>query len=55
MTREHVSDIWNKRVKGYSHYDLIDVNINSDNLLFIDPVLIEMNRGKWYKDANSIV
>lgn len=55
MTREHVSDIWNERVKGHSHYDFVDVNINSDNLLFIDPVLIEMNQGKWYKDANLIV
>ena len=53
--KKFVSDICNKKIKGHSNYDFADVAVNSDNLLFIDPVLIETKKNKWCKEAKEII
>jgi hypothetical protein len=55
MKKYYVSDNWNKGIKGHSNYGFVDVAVNDDNLLFIDPMLIETANDKWCKDANAIV
>lgn len=37
-----LSDYLKVALKGHGHFEFVDVNLNSDNRLFIDPVLIEM-------------
>ena len=53
--KRFVSDICNDGLKGHSNYDFADVAVNSDNLLFIDPVLIETKKNKWCKEAKEII
>lgn len=55
MERYHVSDYWNKGLKGHSNYNFIDVAVNDDNLLFIDPVLLRTSHDDWSKASNTIV
>ena len=47
--KRFVSDICNNGLKGHSNYDFADIAVNRDNLLFIDPVLIETKNNKWCK------
>lgn len=51
----YVSDYCNKGIKGHSNYDFVDVAIDYDNLLFIDPMLIEMAKDEWSHEANEII
>lgn len=37
-----ISDYFNIGHKGHRNFDFVDVNLDSDNRLFIDPILIEM-------------
>ena len=53
--KRFVSDICNDVLKGHSNYDFADVALNRDNLLFIDPVLIETKNNKWCKEAKKII
>lgn len=55
MQKYYVSDYWNKGIKGHQYYDFIDVAVNDDNLLFIDPLLIEIASDEWCKEANATV
>ena len=55
MKKHYVSDYWNKGIKGHSNYDFVDVVVNDDNLLFIDPMLIETVGDEWCKEANVVV
>lgn len=55
MPKYYISDYWNKGLKGHLNYDFVDVAINDDNLLFIDPMLLEMASDEWSKEANAIV
>lgn len=55
MKKWYVSDYWNKGVKGHLHYEFIDVAVNDDNLLFIDPLLIEIAGDKWCQEANAAI
>lgn len=55
MQKYYVSDYWNKGIKGHQYYDFIDVVVNDDNLLFIDPLLIEIASDEWCKEANATV
>ena len=50
-TSKYISDEWNLNKKGHSYFDFVDVAINSDNRLFIDPCLIEMSGNDWSKSA----
>ena len=53
--KKHVSDYWNNGIKGHSNYDFVDVVVNDDNKLFIDPMLLEIVDGEWSKEANATV
>lgn len=55
MKKYYVSDYWNKGIKGHLNYDFIDVVVNDDNLLFIDPLLIEILGDEWCQEANATV
>ena len=37
------------------NYAFVDVVVNDDNLLFIDPILLETARDRWCQGANAIV
>ncbi len=39
--KHHASQEWKIGPKGHQHYDFVDVNLNDDNQLFIDPCRIE--------------
>lgn len=53
--KKFVSDICNKKIKGHSNYDFADVAVNSDNLLFIDPVLIETKKINGVKKQKKLL
>ncbi len=55
MKKHYVSDYWNKGIKGHLHYKFIDVVVNDDNLLFIDPLLIEIANDEWCQEANTAI
>lgn len=55
MKKYHVSDYWNKGIKGHWNYEFVDVIVNDDNLLFIDPMLLEMAGGEWCQEAKATV
>ena len=52
MKKHYVSEYWNKGVKGHLYYDFVDAAVNDDNLLFIDPLLIELAGDEWCQEAN---
>lgn len=41
MKKEYISDVWQLKQKGHENFEFVDVAVNDDNLLFIDPCLIE--------------
>lgn len=51
MNYKFISDEWKLKSKGHSNFDFVDVAINSDNRLFIDPCLIEMTGSIWSQKA----
>lgn len=36
---------------GHEHFDFVDVRLNQDNRLFLDPCLIELSQDPWCKNA----
>jgi len=40
---------------GHENYSFVDVAVNADNKLFIDPCLIELNKDRWCVEAKGIV
>lgn len=56
MVKNHVSDKFQLLDgRGHKNYDFVDIAVNNDNLLFIDPVLIELGKDIWSKDASKYV
>ncbi len=55
MNNIYISDYLNHGIKGHEHYDFLDVAINKDSLLFIDPVLVETAETVWCRESNSII
>ncbi|MBS6160174.1 MAG: hypothetical protein KIC52_02820 [Firmicutes bacterium] len=51
MKKIFVSDVWNINNSGHENLDFVDVALNKDNLLFIDPCLIENWDIAWAKKA----
>ena len=47
MKKKYVSDVWGLKQKGYEKIDFVDVAVNDDNELFIDPCLIEKMNDEW--------
>ena len=50
-----ISDYFSNGLKGHYNYNFVDVAVNDDNLLFIDPVLIELAKDQWCNDANATI
>ena len=55
MNNSYISDHLNHGIKGHVHYEFVDVAVNDDRRLFIDPVLIETAETPWCREANSII
>ena len=55
MNNIYISDQFHHGIKGHVHFEFLDVAINRDNLLFIDPVLIETGDTAWCREANLII
>lgn len=49
----YFSDYINVGKKGHSNYDFVDVCLDKDNQVFIDPALLEMAQDSWGKEANE--
>lgn len=47
MKKEYISDVWQLKQKGHENFEFVDVAVNDDNLLFIDPCLIERWDDAW--------
>lgn len=55
MKKNYVSDVWNIGYSGHENFEFIDVAVNKDNLLFIDPCLIESWNSEWsYRALKTI-
>ena len=52
MDTHYVSDEWELGLKGHKNFDFVDVNLLNDNLLFIDPCLLEGWQSSWAKKAS---
>jgi len=48
----HVSEYFMCPSQGHENFAFVDVNLCSDNRVFIDPVLVETNSDEWSKEAN---
>lgn len=55
LMKYYISDYWNKGIKGHSNYDFVDVAVNDDNLLFIDPILLASAGDEWSQEAKQVV
>lgn len=57
MTKQKlfVSDFINNGIKGHQNYEFVDVAINDDNRLFLDPILIEFSTSTWCQSANKSI
>lgn len=55
MNKLHITDILNNGKKGHQGIDYLDVNVNDDNLMFIDPVLIGQNKEDWFVEAEKTI
>ena len=53
--KKYVSDYLNKGIKGHSNYEFVDIIVNDDNLLFIDPILLETSEDQWSKEAQASI
>ena len=53
--KKYVSDYINKGIKGHFNYEFVDVIVNDDNLLFIDPMLIEILGDQWGIEAKILI
>lgn len=47
----HVSEYMGIPYKGHEHFKFVDVHLNKDNRLFLDPCLIELGQDEWCKKA----
>lgn len=47
MKKKYISDVWQLKHKGHENFDFVDVAVNDDNLLFIDPCLIGRMNDAW--------
>jgi len=53
MSRLYVSDIWNLGKKGHHNIEFVDIAVNDDTKLFIDPCLLRKSRSKFCVRANE--
>lgn len=50
-----VSDVWNLGSKGHENFEFVDVPLNDDTKLFIDPCLIENWNNNWAKKVSLVI
>ncbi|MFC3749529.1 hypothetical protein [Paenibacillus sp. GCM10012306] len=53
--KKHISELLNQSRTGHSLYEFVDINVLKDQKLFIDPCLIETQRGPWYDKATNLL
>lgn len=53
--KKHVSEEFSLELVGHSNYNFVDVNVLSDQKLFIDPCLIEISKSEWCVSANRTI
>ena len=51
----HISELFCIGEKGHSLYDFIDVDLDTDNRLFIDPALISLGTDAWSIEARECI
>lgn len=51
----YISNYLKLGVKGHSNFEFVDVFLNSDNRLFLDPCLIERGSSHWDRKAVALV
>ena len=55
MKKRYVTQQFNIGSIGHEKYNFVDVAVNDDNELFIDPYLIECSNNGWGKEASKIM
>lgn len=50
-----LSDFINDVRKGHANFEFVDVQLDSDNRIFIDPVVLENATDAWSINANRCV
>ncbi len=55
MVRIHISDTFNLPITGHSDIDFVDVAINDDTRLFIDPCLIEVGEDTFSLRCQEVI
>lgn len=53
--KKHISELLNYGRTGHSHFEFVDINVLDDQALFIDPCLIETQRGPWNNNATKLL
>lgn len=51
----YFSDYAGINIKGHANFDFVDIRLNKDNLVFIDPILLELAPDNWSKNATKLV
>lgn len=51
----YLSDYLGAGVKGHYHFDFIDICLDSDNRLFIDPCMLEGANDPWSRNATFVM
>ncbi|MFI3214600.1 MAG: hypothetical protein R3Y24_14875 [Eubacteriales bacterium] len=55
MNKVFISDVWELTSPIHENYEFVNVAVNQDNLLFIDPCLIESWNCEWANKAKKTV
>lgn len=55
MKKGHISEALQLNIEGHKSIEFVDIALNRDNELFIDPLLIEKKPGEWSKQANECI
>lgn len=53
MKRIHISDVWNLSVKGHTNFEFVDIAVNDDTKLFVDPCLMRKSKVPLVQKANQ--
>lgn len=51
----YMSEYLKETEKGHEKFNFVDINLDSDNRVFIDPAILSIEDDKWSKEANEYV